>query len=72
MHDFTSRTAITDNPDSFYEWPEFILDLLARSKDWAIWRKKVERNVGALKIPRKMAYLKALLEDFKSSQNELA
>lgn len=71
MHDSTSRTALTDNPDYFYEWPEFVLDLLARSKDWAIWRKKVERNIGASKIPRKIAYYRALLEDFKASVNEL-
>ena len=34
----------------YYVWPDFILDLLNRPTEWAIWRKRVERGSDVKKI----------------------
>lgn len=35
--------SIADDINKYYVWPDFILDLLTHTVEWASWRKRVER-----------------------------
>jgi len=54
-----------------YKWPSFILNMICQPREWASWRKRVERSTCATRgNPRKLLYFKALSEDFLKSLQE--
>jgi hypothetical protein len=55
----------SDEDEEFYLWPDFILDLINSPREWASWRKRVERNTGGSRIMRKNSYLAALCDGFR-------
>jgi len=64
----SSPTSNEDNDDDenrLYLWPDFILDMINSPREWAAWRKRVERNSGGSRITRKSLYLSALCEGFR-------
>jgi hypothetical protein len=55
----------SDDENEFYLWPNFILDLINAPRDWAAWRKRVERNSGGSRTVRKNLYFAALCDGFR-------
>jgi hypothetical protein len=56
----------------FYEWPEFIPNMINNPREWQSWRKRVERGAQQNKdqqrnhlIPKKQLYFAALVDDYK-------
>ena len=69
MHE-EMNTQSTEVP--FYEWPEFIPNMINNPREWQVWRKRVERGAQQNKdqqrthlIPKKQLYFAALVEDYK-------
>jgi hypothetical protein len=64
--------------DEPYQWPDFILDIIAHRELFSSWRKKVERKTNCTKREqRKLAYFDtlkndylALLESFEKNSKE--
>jgi hypothetical protein len=66
----TSVTETSSNDgQGFYLWPDFILDLLNQPKEWAAWRKRVERLAAGKQGLRRHFYFEALRADYKESLN---
>jgi hypothetical protein len=57
-----SGAAVVSVPPRRYAWPQFILDLISRPRDWAAWRKKCER-LSRGREGRVEQYLRALVEE---------
>eukprot|EP01034_Spumella_vulgaris_P021631 gene21631-27670_t len=53
--------------ESFYLWPDFILDLLNRPKEWAVWRKRAERPAAGQQGSKRQLYFEALRADYEES-----
>jgi hypothetical protein len=52
----------SEDEKAFYQFPDFILDLICNPREWASWRKKVERTISTKNPCRKHSYYKALCE----------
>lgn len=52
----------SEDEKAFYQFPDFILDLICNPREWASWRKKVERTISTKNPCRKLSYFKALCE----------
>jgi hypothetical protein len=64
-------TNLQSSEIKFYEWPEFIPNMINNPRQWQSWRKRVERGAqskqgGSHMIPKKQLYFAALVEDFKN------
>jgi len=67
-----SSSLTTDEEEEFYLWPDFILDLINSPREWASWRKRVERNAGGSRSTRRNLYLSALCEGFREELQKIA
>jgi len=67
----TSDSACASTPNSAYsfQWPDFIIELIRKPRDWASWRKKVERGGNAQRAQRKLLYFSALVEDAVANES---
>jgi hypothetical protein len=58
--------------DTMYLWPDFVLELINSPREWAAWRKRVERNSGGSRAARKTLYLSALCEEFRNEVQKIS
>ena len=62
---------VTEDEGQFYHWPDFILDMVSRPREWASWRKSVERGGrGTSGKSRRDLYFEALCGEYGSSKEE--
>lgn len=47
-----------------YQWPAYIYNMISKPRDWAVWRQSAERRALRDKVPKRIAYLLTMQEEY--------